>query len=120
MMKNYSSFLAVLSAERRKTYLHVLSDNYLDADTVGKDWRVREILATQISPLCETLSIDEVVEVVQTTFFKFATDPVASVRVSAHSAICPLLLRMTREEDPGALSRLAPRSGALTRRAHKR
>lgn len=84
-------------------YLEVLTQGYIDEENIGRDWRVREILATQLGPLCDIMELSDIQEMLEPTFFNFATDPVANVRTSAHQATGPLLLRYQRESDDNAL-----------------
>jgi hypothetical protein len=70
---------------------------------VGRDWRVRNILATQIAPLCDILELSDIQETLEPTFFSFGADPVANVRNSAQQAAGPLLLRYQREGGDFAL-----------------
>ena len=102
-LKNFAGFMKVLSAEKRKAYLEVLTQRYIEEDNVGRDWRVRDILATQLGPLCDILELADITETLEPTFFNFATDPVANVRNSAHKATGPLLLRYQREGGDFAL-----------------
>ena len=76
----------------------MLTQGYIDEENIGRDWRVRDILATQLGPLCDILELSDIQETLEPTFFKFATDPVANVRNSAHQATGPLLLRYQREK----------------------
>ena len=78
-------------------YLEVLTQGYIDEDNIGRDWRVRDILATQLGPLCDILELSDIQETLEPTFFNFAIDPVANVRNSAHQATGQLLLRYQRE-----------------------
>ncbi len=130
-LKNFAAFMKVLSTEKRQEvnavtafaastclrylrlttrvwfcllqYLEVLTQGYIDEENIGRDWRVRDILATQLGPLCDILELSDIQETLEPTFFRFATDPVANVRNSAHQATGPLLLRYQREGDDNAL-----------------
>ena len=102
-LKNFAAFMQVLSPEKRKTYLEVLTQRYIEEGNVGRDWRVRNILATQIAPLCDILELSDIQETLEPTFFSFGADPVANVRNSAQQAAGPLLLRYQREGGDFAL-----------------
>ena len=103
VLKNFAAFMKVLSPEKRKTYLEVLTQSYLEQDNIGRDWRVRKILASEIGPLTAILELSDIQETLEPTLFKFATDPVAQVRSAAHEAFGPLLLRYQKEGGDFAL-----------------
>ena len=103
VLKNFAAFMTVLSPQKRKSYLEVMAQSYLEADNIGRDWRVRKILATEVGPLTEILELSDIQETLEPTLFTFATDPVAEVRNAAHLAFGPLLMRYQVEGGDFAL-----------------
>jgi|EP01047_Picozoa_sp_COSAG01_P013258 serine/threonine-protein phosphatase 4 regulatory subunit 1 len=103
VLKHFAAFVGVLSPEKRKGYLEVLTQSYLEPENIGRDWRVRQILATEIGKLTDVLDLRDIQEVLEPTLFNFANDPVATVRGSAHAAFGPLLLRYQQEGGDFAL-----------------
>eukprot|EP01052_Picozoa_sp_SAG31_P023353 SAG31_NODE_1920_length_6919_cov_7.423754_3_plen_444_part_00 len=99
VLKNFSAFIAILSPATRKNYLDQITHSYLDEDNIGREWRIREILATQVGPLCEIMELVDIQQTVEPVCFKLLIDPVAAVRNSAHKAFGPLLLRYQREDE---------------------
>ncbi|ORX88733.1 ARM repeat-containing protein [Basidiobolus meristosporus CBS 931.73] len=101
VLQNAATFLGCLSLPTREMYLPVLEDIW-EADS--KNWRVRELVAQQIPPLCELFSATTIVNDVLPIAIKCLNDPVFRVRETAVSAI-PIIYGQTKK-DPDLSSQI--------------
>ena len=86
-LKNLASFIEMLDQDKRED----LADIYSQLQQGNRKWRIRQIIASQISVLSRLFLEETIVKIIIPISFQLCKDDVAAVRDTACSQIYELL-----------------------------
>jgi serine/threonine-protein phosphatase 4 regulatory subunit 1 len=95
VLAHLADFFAALNPEAREKYLMTIVE--IKNSNTPLNWRFRELLASQIAPLCILFSSKSVFEVMMPLIFELLTDPVYAVKEATIPSVIVLIKILGRD-----------------------